>query len=77
MPNLHQNDIAALLARTAGLSLLASDATFAQAINTLLPHYGPQVIAALGLISILSADLIRIISVPTTTQAKDDQPKAA
>ena len=64
---MHINDISALLARTAGLSLLASDATFSQAINTLLPHYGPQIIASLGLISILSADLIRVLSVPTTT----------
>ncbi len=64
---LHKLDLMALLARVAGLSILASDATFQSSIASLAGSYAPKIIAVLGLVSLLATDVLRIIGSPTPT----------
>jgi len=62
---MHRNDVLALLARIGGLSVLATDAQFSQYITTLFGAQGPKIVAVFGLISVVAADVVRVLSVPT------------
>lgn len=64
---MHKLDLAALLSRLAGLSILASDATFQSSISTLFGAWGPKILAGLGLTAILATDILRVIGSPTTS----------
>lgn len=62
---MHKLDIVAIISRIAGLSILASDATFASSINAIAGPYGPKIVAILGLVAVVATDIIRVIAVPT------------
>jgi hypothetical protein len=63
--NLHAIDVAAVLARLAGLGILASDVTFQQAIGTLFNGNGAKIVAAIGLVAVIAADILRVIGNPS------------
>lgn len=65
---MHIKDFTAILARVAGLSILTTDVAFTQAISTLLGAHAPSILAALGLLSTLAADMIRIQAVPAQSR---------
>jgi hypothetical protein len=64
----HKYDIAAIVSQLAGLSLLASDATFQTSLTTLFGTEGPKIVAGIGLISLLASTVLRIIGSPSSTQ---------
>ncbi len=65
---MHKLDIAAIITQLAGLSILASDATFQSSLTLLLGTSAPKIVAAIGLISVLASTVLRIVGSPSTTQ---------
>jgi hypothetical protein len=47
-----------ILTRLAGLSALVVDQTFTTSINTLFPNYGPKILAGIGIVAFVAADLL-------------------
>ena len=65
--NLHKLDIASLLSTLVGISALATDAAFQTALAPLLGGSAHEVLAVLGLIGIVSSQVLRTIGSPSTT----------
>ncbi len=65
--NLHKLDIAALLSSLVGISSLATDAAFQTALAPLLGGNAHEVLAVLGLIGIVSSQVLRTIGAPSGT----------
>jgi len=76
MKNIHGIDLLSLLTRLAGLSILASDVTFQQALGTLFNGNGTKIVAAIGLVAVISADILRVVSNPSPPSNGNGAPKS-
>jgi hypothetical protein len=54
-------NVAAVLTKIAGLSVLVSDVTFAQALTGLLGPNATKVISGIGLASVIAGELLHIL----------------
>lgn len=54
----HKITVTEILLKIAGLSVLVSDAGFSAALNSLFGHYSTQIIAVIGLASMLAGQIV-------------------
>jgi hypothetical protein len=64
---MHKFDIAAIISQFAGLSLLASDATFQSDLVIILGSNAPKIVAYIGLVAVLASTVLRVVGSPSTT----------
>ena len=62
---LNQKDLYAVLLTLAGFGALATDSTFSGGVTALAGPYAPKVLAALGVLAAVAAQILRVISVPS------------
>lgn len=65
LKSIHYKDLLAILSRVAGLSILITDATFVNSVNSLFGKDGAGILAAIGFVTTLAADLLRISGSPS------------
>jgi hypothetical protein len=63
---MHKLDILAIVSQVAGLSILASDASFVSSLTTLFGTNGPKIVAAIGLLAVMASTVLRIVGSPST-----------
>jgi hypothetical protein len=62
----HKLDILAIISQVAGLSILASDATFQSSLTILFGTNSPKIVACVGLVAVLASTVLRIVGSPST-----------
>lgn len=62
---MHRSDILAVLSILVGVSSLAANQAFADQINILMPAHGRLIVASLGVIGLVSGQIIRVFSNPS------------
>jgi len=62
---MNQKDLIAVLLTLAGLSALATDASFAKSLTTVAGGYAPTILGALGVVSAVAAQILRVIGSPS------------
>jgi hypothetical protein len=64
---MHKFDLFALLSAVVGFASLSADAAFSTQVSTLFGSNGTTVLAVLGMVGTLAAQVLRILGNPTTT----------
>jgi hypothetical protein len=64
---MHKIDVFTLLSAIVGFASLSADAAFSGQVSLLFGTHGTTVLAVLGLVGTLAAQVLRILGNPTTT----------
>lgn len=65
---MHKYDIAAIVSQLAGLSILASDATFQSSLTALFGPNSLKITAGIGLLAVLASTVLRVMGSPSSSQ---------
>lgn len=65
---MHKFDAIALLSTFVGVSSLATDATFSAQLSTLFGAHASTILALLGVLGVMAAQVLRVYGNPTTEQ---------
>jgi hypothetical protein len=72
---LHPLDLSAILTTIVGVSALAADSTFQTELTSLLGPQAHKIVAFIGIIGLVSSQLLRTYGAPSTTTPPPESSK--